>query len=109
MRGIKTIIKALRGANCILLLTCEVDGLLQMHHGHVSLFSFPVVLAVDDDAIDSSGQNLGRVYSTLGVKSKNGQPQPKVHVLPVDKKHISTDGSRQEDTGEPHLSLLADR
>lgn len=66
-----------------------------MHHGHVSLFSLPVVLAVDDDAIDLSGLNFGRVYSTLSVKSKYGQPRPKVHILPVDKNHISTDGTKQ--------------
>lgn len=70
----------------IVLLTREVDWLLQVHHGNVSLFSLLVVLAVDDDAIDSSGLNFGRVYTALSVKSKNGQPRPD-HVLPVEQKH----------------------
>lgn len=58
-----------------------------MHHGDVSLFRLPVVLAVDDDAIDSSGLNFGRVYTALSVKSKYGRPQSKVHVLPMEQKH----------------------
>lgn len=69
-----------------MLLTCEVDWLLQMHHGDVGLLRLFVVLAVDDDAIDSSGLDFGRVYARLSVKSKNGQPRPKVHVLPVKQK-----------------------
>lgn len=75
----------------IVLLTREVDRLLQVHHGNVSLFSLPVVLAVDDDAIDPSGLNVGRVYTVLSVKSKNGRPPPN-HVLPVEQQH----GRKQE-------------
>lgn len=58
----------------VLLLTSEVDWLLQMHHGDVSLFCLSVVLSVDDDAINSPGLNIRRVYATLSVKAKNSQP-----------------------------------
>lgn len=71
----------------IVLLTREVDRPLQVHHGDIRLFSLPVVPAVDDDAVDSSGLNLGRVYTALSVKSKDGRPQAKVHVLPEEPKH----------------------
>lgn len=54
---------------CVLLLTGDVDWLLQMHHGDVSLFSLSVVLSVDDDAINLSGLNIQRVDTTLRVKT----------------------------------------
>lgn len=77
-----------------MLLTREVDRLLQMHHGDVSLFGLPVVLPVDDDAIDSSGLNFSRVYTALSVKSKNSQPRPKVYILPVKQ------GTKQKNKGD---------
>lgn len=41
-----------------LTLTSEVDWLLQMHQGNVSLFGLFVVVRVHDDTIDSSSLNL---------------------------------------------------
>lgn len=52
---------------CVLLLTGEVDWLLQMHHGDVSLFSYFAVMSVHDDAINFSGLNVHRVGATMRV------------------------------------------
>lgn len=69
---------------CVLLLTGEVDWLLQMHHGDVGLFALSVVFSVDDDAIDSSGLNICRVHVALRVKTENSRPGLQVDVLPVE-------------------------
>lgn len=55
-----------------------------MHHGDVGLFASPVVVSVDDDAIDSSGLNLQRVCITLSMKTEKGRPGLEVDVLPVE-------------------------
>lgn len=73
----------------VLSLTGEVDWLLQVHHGDVSLFRLSVVMSVDDDAIDSSGLNVHRVFITLSMKTKNSQPRVEVDVLPVEQKYDS--------------------
>lgn len=64
-----------------LILTGEVDWLLQMHQGNVSLFGLSVVVRMHDDAIDSPGLNIWRVRATLSVETKNGQPRLEVNVF----------------------------
>lgn len=75
----------------LVLLTAEVDRLLQMHQGDVCLFSLSVILSVDDDAINLTSLDIHSTYATLRVKTKNSQPRFKVDVLPVEQKQLHTD------------------